>query len=117
MKGSLWDGRLNTYLAVYYVKREGEAVRDPSSGSSSNPQTGASCCYLREGEVTSKGIDVEISGEVLERLQATFGYTYNHIEKNASSLDYTSLTPGTWRSCSPPINCRAPGRPSRWVAG
>ena len=63
------------------------------SGSSSNPQTGASCCYLREGEVTSKGIDLEISGEVLERLQATFGYTYNHIEKNASSLDYTSLTP------------------------
>jgi len=93
MKGSLWDGRVNTYVALYYVKREGEAVRDPNSGSSSNPQTGASCCFLREGEVTSKGIDLEISGEVLERLQATFGYTYNHIEKNASSLDYTSLTP------------------------
>ncbi|MGE8406173.1 MAG: TonB-dependent siderophore receptor [Pseudomonas sp.] len=93
VKGSLWDGRVNTYVALYYVKREGEAVRDPNSGSSSNSQTGASCCFLRDGEVTSKGIDVEVSGEVLERLQATFGYTYNHIEKNASSLDYTSLTP------------------------
>lgn len=93
LKGALWDGQVNTYVALYAIKREGEAVRDPNSGAASDPNTGASCCYVREGEVTSKGIDFEISGQVLERLQATFGYTYNHLEKSSSALSYTSLTP------------------------
>ncbi|MFF7706666.1 TonB-dependent siderophore receptor [Pseudomonas sp. NPDC007930] len=93
LKGSLWGGRVNTYAALYYVKREGDAVRDPAYPTSTTSATGASCCYLREGQVLSKGLDVEVSGELWPRVQATLGYTYNQIDKRSSALDYTSLTP------------------------
>lgn len=92
LKGSLFNGRLNTYVALYYIKRENEAVRDRTYGSYTDA-SGASCCYVGDGEAISKGIDFEVSGEVLDRLQATLGYTYNHIDKSQTSLDYTSLTP------------------------
>ncbi|UFH49861.1 TonB-dependent siderophore receptor [Pseudomonas sp. KNUC1026] len=91
LKGELLDGKLNTYLTVYYTKREGQAVRDGGL-TSSNPNDGASCCWLPNGEAVSKGIDFEVSGEVLPRLQATFGYTYNHMATR-NAVAYSSLTP------------------------
>lgn len=85
VKGELMDGRFNTYTALYYVKRDGEAVRD---GVVVN-----SCCYRDDGQVVSKGVDFEISGELLARLNGTFGYTYNHNENKVSGTAYNTLTP------------------------
>lgn len=91
LKGALLDGKLNTYLTFYYTKREGQAVRE-SGASSSNEDNGATCCWVANGEAVSKGIDFEVSGEVLPRLQATFGYTYNHMATR-NAVAYSSLTP------------------------
>ncbi|HDS1818590.1 TPA: TonB-dependent siderophore receptor [Pseudomonas putida] len=64
-KGELLDGRLNLSSALYYTKRLNEAV---SIGQG---------FYSASGEVISKGIDSEISGELAPGWQAIVGYTLN----------------------------------------
>lgn len=96
IKGELFNGRLNTTTALYYTKREGEALLDTRYPTSTTGQ-GASCCWLDEGEVTSKGVEFEVSGQITERLEGTFGYTYNHKQTTGSSNSTNSaalsLTP------------------------
>ncbi|WP_049870456.1 TonB-dependent siderophore receptor [Pseudomonas cremoricolorata] len=86
IKGELLDGRVNTYAALYYVKREGQGVREFRNGVDN-------CCYNDDGLVTSKGLDLEISGELFERFQASLGYTYNHVRNNVAGSATNSLTP------------------------
>ncbi|WP_049870502.1 TonB-dependent siderophore receptor [Pseudomonas cremoricolorata] len=64
-KGELFAGLLNISSALYYTKRENEAV---SVGGG---------YYAATGEVVSKGIDTEISGELAPGWQAIVGYTLN----------------------------------------
>lgn len=96
IKGELFDGRLNTTTALYYTKREGEAMRDTRYPSTQSGQ-GATCCWLGDGEVTSKGVEFEVSGKVTERLEGTFGYTYNHKViggiNNVTNASALTLTP------------------------
>lgn len=73
-KGELLDGRLNLSTALYYTQRENEAVR-VFSGTA--PGKDANCCYAAIGEIVSKGIDSEVSGELAPGWQATVGYTLN----------------------------------------
>ena len=54
---------------------------------------GGSCCYLPRGKVTSKGIDLEISGELLPNWQVMAGYTYNRNEDRTNSAIFSSVTP------------------------
>lgn len=86
IKGELLEGRVTTYAALYYVKREGQGVREYRGSVDS-------CCYRDDGLVTSKGLDLEISGELFERFQATLGYTYNHVRNNVAGSATNSLTP------------------------
>ena len=92
VKGNLFDGRLNTALAFYSIKRNGQAVRDqaypPTSG-----DLGSSCCYLDDGRIISKGIDIEVSGEILDGWQIQAGYTFNDNENKAESARYSTTTP------------------------
>ena len=88
LKGELFGGSLTTAAAVYYTKSEGKAVQlYPGDGT---------CCYERGGRTVSKGIDLEVSGQLIERLQATLAYNYNQIESNETSaraMDYNLLQP------------------------
>lgn len=92
VKGELFDGRLNTMAALYYTKRNGEAVVDAryplSSGTS-----GERCCYLDDGRVVSKGVELELSGELRPRLEGSIGYTLNFNENKVTGASYNSLTP------------------------
>jgi len=92
VKGNLFDGRLNTALAFYSIKRKGQAVRDqaypPTSG-----DLGSSCCYLDDGRIISKGIDIEVSGEIVNGWQIQAGYTFNDNENKAESGRYSTTTP------------------------
>lgn len=90
LKGLLFDGRLSVNTALYHIRREGEAVRDLSYPRSTSA-VGASCCYLGEGEVTSKGVELEVSGQITERLEGVFGYTYNHKVATAGSTGLRAL--------------------------
>ncbi|MBK4989192.1 TonB-dependent siderophore receptor [Pseudomonas sp. S36] len=74
-KGELLDGRLNISSALYYIKRNNEAIADfYGSGPAGNQNN---CCYSASGEVVSKGIDTEISGEVMPGWMVSAGYTFN----------------------------------------
>lgn len=92
VKGELYDGRLNAMAALYYTERKGEAVRDAryplSSGAS-----GERCCYLDDGRIVSKGMELELSGELLPRLEGSVGYTLNFNENKVTGASYNSLTP------------------------
>jgi len=73
IKGELFEGRLNTSLAVFYTRQKDRAQKlDVNECSASRPT-----CYTVGGEVESKGIELQVSGEILERWQGSVGYTYN----------------------------------------
>jgi len=88
IKGELMDGALNVAAAVYHVKRKGEGFRDPSL-----PDDGSPCCYLPSGEITSQGIDLEASGELMPGWQIMAAYSYNHNKDDGSGEAYHTLTP------------------------
>jgi outer membrane receptor for ferric coprogen and ferric-rhodotorulic acid len=92
IKGELFDGSLNVSAALFYTKREHEAIRDPAYASQS-VLYGGSCCYLAQGEVVSKGVDLEASGEVLPGLMVMGGYTYTNTRNRQTSKAFSSVTP------------------------
>lgn len=93
IKGELWGGAVNTAFAVYYTERENQAVEDPNYELSS-VIFGGNCCYLSQGKVVSKGIDMEVSGELLPDWNLMAGYTYNN-NRNRSDNNavFSSVTP------------------------
>ncbi|MNG60429.1 Ferric-pseudobactin receptor precursor [compost metagenome] len=92
IKGELFGGSLNVSAALFYTKREHEAIRDPAYASQS-VLYGGSCCYLAQGEVVSKGVDLEASGEVLPGLMVMGGYTYTNTRNRETSKAFSSVTP------------------------
>ncbi|WP_319796572.1 TonB-dependent siderophore receptor [Nitrobacter sp.] len=92
VKGSLLDGRLNTAIALYHIKRNGQAIQDraypPTPG-----DLGSNCCYLDSGRVISQGVDFEVSGEVADGWQIQAGYTFNDNENKAEGGRYSTVTP------------------------
>ncbi|MDR0277337.1 MAG: TonB-dependent receptor [Paucimonas sp.] len=103
IKGELWHGAVNTSAALYYTTRDNEAVVDPAY-TLTNVLFGGNCCYLPQGEVVSKGVDLELSGELLPDWNVLAGYTYNHNRNRQSNAAFSSITPKhqfklwtTWR--------------------
>jgi TonB-dependent siderophore receptor len=92
VKGSLLDGRLNTTLALYHIKRNGEAVQD-SSYPPTRGDLGSSCCYLGDGRIISQGIDIEVSGEIVDGWRIAAGYTFNDNENKVDGVRYSTITP------------------------
>ncbi|MFJ4345346.1 TonB-dependent siderophore receptor [Pseudomonas sp. NPDC089401] len=93
IKGELFDGRLTTSLAAFYTRQKDRAQKlDENECSASRPT-----CYTVGGEVESKGIELQASGELLERWQASVGYTYNHQvyvkDISESGKNFNSSTP------------------------
>ncbi|WP_263142770.1 TonB-dependent receptor [Pseudomonas sp. RIT-PI-AD] len=92
LKGELFDGRLNTGAALFYTKRENGAVQDPDYAAES-VLWGGSCCYLNQGEVISKGIELEASGEVMKDWNVMASYVYNNNRNKTDSVAFSSITP------------------------
>lgn len=92
LKGELLDGKLNATLGVFQVERNGAAILDPRYAAEWNPFSG-SCCYLPQGRVTSRGVDMEIGGEIASDWQASVGYTFNTSRNESTNLPYSSITP------------------------
>jgi len=92
VKGSLFNERLNTALAFFSIKRNGQAVRDPAYPPFSGDQ-GSNCCWFDDGRITSRGMDIEVSGEIIDGWQILAGYTFNDNENKADSGRYSTITP------------------------
>ncbi|MDD2056462.1 TonB-dependent siderophore receptor [Pseudomonas sp. GD03860] len=108
-KGELLGGALNLSSALYYTKRQNEAV---STGNG---------FYTASGEVVSKGIDTELSGELAPGWQAIVGYTLN-LNKQRTAGD--SANDGKPMSTQTPKHLfkffttyQLPGELERWKVG
>lgn len=92
IKGELFDGRLNTSLGVFYTKRENGAVQDTNYPTAS-VLYGGSCCYVNQGEVISKGIELEASGELRKDWNLMASYVYNYNKNETDSAALSTITP------------------------
>ncbi|MBK5003201.1 TonB-dependent siderophore receptor [Pseudomonas sp. S31] len=114
IKGELFDGRLNTSLAVFYTKRKDGAVKDDNFPSES-VLYGGSCCYLNQGEVISKGIELEASGEIRKDWNLMASYVYNYNKNETDSTALSTITPKhqfkVWTTY------QLPGDLSDWTVG
>ncbi|MCW3153690.1 TonB-dependent receptor [Achromobacter spanius] len=72
-KGEYLDGRLNASVALFQLKQDNVAEPDPSGAST--PTGGAA--YIAVPGVTTRGLELEVSGEVLPGWQVNAGYTYS----------------------------------------
>ena len=82
LRSELREGRLNASLAAYDISRRNLGAPDPRYESYynwGNSPTNSTfyCCYLNVAEQTSRGVDLELNGEVLPGWQFSAGYTYN----------------------------------------
>ncbi|MFO2466442.1 TonB-dependent receptor [Pseudomonas sp. 15FMM2] len=84
IKGEWFDGRLNSSLALFRAIEKNAAETDFTTrcGTSADGY-----CYTDGGKVRAQGVEAEISGELLERLQVFGGYTYTQTKhlKNINS--------------------------------
>lgn len=115
-KAELFGGRANLSFAGYYTERENEAILLTAETVTGNP-----CCYEAAGKITSKGVDVEISGELIPDWQIGAGYTFNINEQVKSA---TASSTGKPLSTQTPkhllklfTSYRLPGDLQRWKLG
>ncbi|WP_419735512.1 TonB-dependent siderophore receptor [Pseudomonas sp. COR18] len=97
IKGALYDGRLNVSAAVFYIKQkdlfqtdDATTAANPDACQRNNPSSGS--CYVNGPPSTSKGVELEASGEVATGWQMSAGYTYN-ITRNDDGSSIDSETP------------------------
>lgn len=114
VKGELANGAVNATFSVFHVERNGEAVSDPAYPPNTQLYSGR-CCYLPKGKVTSRGVDMEVGGEVLPEWQLAAGYAYNNTRDESSGLPYSSITPRHLFKLSTAY--ALPGAWSQWSVG
>lgn len=85
IKNDLADGKLHATLAAFVLRDVNRAITDPA-------HTGYS---IAAGEVESKGWEAEITGNPVEELKLTAGYTYL-ISQYVNSGSNTGNTFSTW---------------------
>lgn len=113
-KGELMDGKLNATVSVFHVERTGAAVADKRYPTSSMEWSG-NCCFLPQGKVTSRGLDLEIGGEIATGWQATAGYTFNITKDKTTQRSFSSITPKHLLKVA--TSYQLPGELSKWKIG
>lgn len=84
IKGELFDGTLNTSMAIYRTEQKNRAVTDYTSPMVCDGWY----CSRAAGKVRSEGIEIEAHGELAKGWQISGGYTYGRNEY----LDDADLT-------------------------
>lgn len=116
LKGELLDGRLNTNITLYDMKRDNIATRlfsDPDFD-----EEGRACCYVGADQQKSRGVEIDVSGAITSNWQINAGYTYDSNKQEYGAEDgqrYASFTPRhTLRLWS---SYRLSGAASGWRVG
>lgn len=91
LKGELFDGALNTSVALFRYDQEHHAVLDRSGGMDCDGWY----CSKASGKVRSQGLEAQVSGEVLSGLQVMAGYVYN-TTRYLEDADYKDKVYSTW---------------------
>lgn len=118
IKGEYFGGALNTSLALFQLVQENLAKSLPSGQCAQ----GVPECYEASGEVRTRGVDVELAGELMPGWQMSAGYTY-------AAAEYTKTQSATQQrgdryDSDTPYNLfklfttyRLPGELERWTVG
>lgn len=79
IKGELYGGRLNLSAALFYIKQKDLASEhlDPADPNQCARYNSDGVCYVNGPPRTSKGVELEASGELLPGWQVMAGYTFN----------------------------------------
>ncbi|MFV3289071.1 TonB-dependent siderophore receptor [Pseudomonas sp. NY11955] len=93
-KGEFYNGRLNASTALFLVKRDNLAVVD---GSQTVAGTVDEQAYKAAQGTETKGIDMELSGEVLPGWQVMAGYSHARTEDADGVRQLTQLSMDTFR--------------------
>ncbi|CAN7276129.1 TonB-dependent siderophore receptor [Pseudorhodoferax sp. LjRoot39] len=77
LKGELLDGRLNVAFSVFKIKKRNVAVVDQDHlGDCSGLGTGTTAdCYRNASLLRSKGIDIEVGGQLMPGWEISSGFT------------------------------------------
>lgn len=120
IKGEYFGGALNASLAVFQVSQENRAMTD-INGPSPCPSGGGTFCSRAAGEVESKGVEMEVAGELAPGWQATAGYTYvsaKYITDSDASNVGKLFDPDLPRhQLKLSTSYRLPGALQRWTVG
>lgn len=117
IKGELFDGHLNTSLAMFRIDQENRAITDYDAPMVCNGWY----CSRAAGKVRSEGFELEAHGELISGLQISGGYTYN---RNELLEDANETLIGKLFDWSMPKHIlrlwsdyRLPGQLSQWRVG
>ncbi|WP_077530008.1 TonB-dependent siderophore receptor [Vreelandella utahensis] len=89
VKGEFYDGALNTSLALFRIRKDNEAqLLQPYDA---NNICGG-WCYEAKGETITKGVDLGLSGEVVEGVQVMAGFTQYKKDDNDETVRITKLS-------------------------
>lgn len=78
VKGEYFDGLLNTNFSLFRIDQANKAKE--LLDQSACPTFPDNSCYDTSGLVRSKGIDIELQGELTPSWQISAGYTYSSVE-------------------------------------
>lgn len=89
IKGEFFDRRVNASLAVFHLKQNNLA--QAAGVYDSGPQQGEAYYRAADG-ATSKGIEADVSGEIIPGLNASIGYSVFQA-KEATGINFNSIYP------------------------
>jgi outer membrane receptor for ferric coprogen and ferric-rhodotorulic acid len=116
LKGEFLGGALNASVAIFETNQTGLAV-EVEDTSLCNPAL--LTCYEAADRVRTRGIDVEVSGEVAPNLNVGVGYTYSrskYVEGENSGSSYsTEKSPSHIFKAS--VAYQLPGEYENWTIG
>lgn len=82
IKADYFGGRLHAAASVFQIKEENRAQADPLYPNQS--------IYIAQGEAQSRGVELDVSGEVLPGWDLYAGYTYTRAKNLDDSLNAAS---------------------------
>ncbi|WP_426811138.1 TonB-dependent siderophore receptor [Pseudomonas sp. WOUb67] len=118
LKNELFDGRLNTSLALFQVDLTGLPQVVPEAGRVCGPNRDARC-YTEGAKVRNRGFDAEVSGELMPGWNASMGYTYSHPKyvAGASKGDTYGTENSPQRLFKAATTYQLPGELDQWRVG
>lgn len=92
IKGEFFDRRVNAALSVFHLKQDGLAQRAGEvDRDGAGPQI-PEAYYRAVDGATSKGIELDVSGEIVSGLNASIGYAI-YRAKDETGADFNSIYP------------------------
>ncbi|MDN5064520.1 TonB-dependent siderophore receptor [Aliarcobacter butzleri] len=89
VKGEYFDKKLNTSLTLFRIEEDNVAQRDPSGAFI--PGTSDVASIATEG-VTSKGIEIDINGEIIDNWNVGLGYSHFNLKDADNNAINTNNT-------------------------